>query len=156
MKTLLQVLLLTLFTEFVHGHGFTTSTLEETHGQVEHIFAVKVTKVTKPQKEYTGEKSYPIEIEYELIEILKGGKISKTKAIYTLPAIQRTLPDGQVMRVWLNTLASGKELSVAKGESYLLYAQKNGVREDDAAVFIVRIDPISDKPELVELLSKKE
>ena len=130
------------------------STVDEAHAKVDFIFAVKVKEVSQPQKEYTGAEPYPIELQFELIETLKGAATAKTNAIYTQPAIERRLDDGKVMRVWLKVLASGKELSVAKGGKYLLYAQKHGIQDDERAIRIVRIDPMSEKSKLVEAMKK--
>ena len=154
MRNLILILLLALHSHSVYGHGFDVSTIEEVHGQVDLIFAVKITKVSKPKEGYTGKKPYPVEIDFGLIEALKGNPTAKTKGIYTHPAIETEFPNGKVMRVWLKVLASGNELSVVKGKEYLIYAHKHGMQENNPVVRIVRIDPISEKQKLTVLLKE--
>ena len=152
MKNAILITVVALLAGRAYGHGFTVSTIEEVHGKVEHIFAVKVLAVSKPEKQYTGAEPYPVELQFEITETLKGVATAKTNAIYTLPAIERETVDGTVMRVWLKTPASGQELSVVKGKEYLLYVPKLGILADKPAIGLVRIDPISEKKKLMKLL----
>jgi hypothetical protein len=108
----------------------------------------------KPKQAYTGRKSSPIEIEIKSLDAIKGPTTRRTKGIYTLPAIETKTPNGQVLRVWLSTQASGQELTVTAGKAFIIYARKSGISGDDESIRILRIDPISVKPRLLELLAK--
>ena len=156
MRNFLLITIFGLLVNSVFGHGLTLSTIEEAHSQVEYIFVVKVTDVSKPKEQYTGAKTYPVHLKFEFIEALKGAATVKTKAVYYHPAIELKLEDGNVLRAWLKVLASGKELSVTKGGKYLIYAPKTGIHRDIDTISIVRIDPISEKDKLIEAMKKVE
>jgi len=145
------ILLWVVLTAQVYGHGYTVSTLAEAHKRSDFIGVVLVLDVQKPhEQEYSARN--PVAMRFKLIETLKGATQVKTKAIFRLPPIERDMGDGKVMREWLKIPASGSETSVTKGTECIIYAQKHALAQDGDTIRILRIDPISEKPKLVELL----
>ena len=133
--------------------GITLATTAEAAARAKHIYTIKITKVTKPKTPYSGTKPYPITIEFELLEKLKGETTISRSAVYTIPAIQHTMPDGNTMGIWLQTYASGHEDKVTVGKEYLIYSEF--VDPKSKSTFgAMRIEPISQKSALAKALKR--
>lgn len=138
------------------GHGLTVSTTEEVYDQVDFIYEIKITDVSKPEQAYSGAEPYTIKFTFELINSLKGTSSTNiANGTFTLPSLEHKSEDGTVIRKWLKVPASGEEESVIKDERYLIYFKKYGIQEETKTVAVIRIDPVAKKPELLKLLNQK-